>query len=174
MRWFNTALVMSAVLLHVGCGSSPTATTGGGPKPDGERTMPAGDAKELEQLKGTWHVIAIEAAGKPVPANRVQGLGLQYIIEGNKFTTHRPDRPDQTHTVTIDSAVSPKRLTVDQTPPMRAIYAVEGNRMRLCVMVDENPNAGYPTEMVSRASPNTDLLTLERRTESQPPPGNLP
>jgi hypothetical protein len=30
-------------------------------------------------------------------------------------------------------------------------------------MVDQNANAGYPTELVSQASPETDLLTLERR-----------
>jgi hypothetical protein len=30
-------------------------------------------------------------------------------------------------------------------------------------MVDENPRAGFPTEMASRPSPKTDLLTLERR-----------
>ena len=127
--------------------------------------------KEIDRFQGTWKLESVEVGGEAVSQDNFKDVTL--TIEGNKFTTHRPDRPDQTHTVTIDSAVSPKRLTVDQTPPMRAIYAVEGNRMRLCVMVDENPNAGYPTEMVSRASPKTDLLTLERRTESQPPPGNL-
>jgi hypothetical protein len=30
-------------------------------------------------------------------------------------------------------------------------------------MLKEDPDAGYPTELVSQASPETDLLTLERR-----------
>jgi uncharacterized protein (TIGR03067 family) len=117
----------------------------------------------LERLKGTWQVIAIEAAGKPVPADRVQKINLQYVFDGDKLTTRRPDRPDNSSTFTLDAAANPKKLTINQSPPIRAIYAVEGNKLRLCLMVDDNPNAGYPTELASKVSPKTDLLTLERR-----------
>jgi uncharacterized protein (TIGR03067 family) len=108
-------------------------------------------------------VTAIEAAGKPIPTDRVQKINHQYIFDRDKVTVHGPDRPDNTSTFTIDGTTSPKKMTINQVPATRAVYAIEANKLRLCLMVDENPNAGYPTELASKAFPKTDLLTLERR-----------
>jgi uncharacterized protein (TIGR03067 family) len=117
----------------------------------------------LAQLKGTWHVTAIEAAGKPVLPDHVRTIGLQYVFDGDKVTVRRPDQPDNTSTFTLDISAKPKRITIKQSPPIRGVYAIEGDKLCLCVMVDENPNAGFPAELASKASPKTDLLTLERR-----------
>lgn len=155
MRLICFGLVISTAI--VGCGPRGTTPTESSPKPA------ATDPKALDAFKGTWHVTAIEAAGKPVPADRIQKMGLQYVFDGGKVTIRRPDRPDDTSTVVLDASSNPKKLTINQSPPIRAIYALDGNKLRLCLMVDENPNAGYPTELTSKASPKTDLLTLERR-----------
>src|SRR5262249_14925834 len=121
------------------------------------------DLKEFEDLIGAWEVIAIESAGKPVPADRVQKLGLGYIFSERKNVTISPrGGPDKTATYTVDGTTKPKKLTINLSPPVRAIYAVEGNKLRMCIMVDEDPNAGFPTELTSKASPKTDLLTLKR------------
>lgn len=125
--------------------------------------VPAADPQEMAQLKGTWHVTAIEAAGNPVPPDRVQRIRLQYVFDGDKLTVRRPDRPDKTSTFTLDTSARPKRITINQSRAIRAVYAIEGNTLRLCLMVDANPNAGFPAELASRASPTTDVLTLERR-----------
>jgi uncharacterized protein (TIGR03067 family) len=119
--------------------------------------------RELAKLKGTWHVTAIEAAGKPVPPDHVEKIGLQYVFDGDKVTVRRPDQSDNTSKFTLDISAKPKRITINQSPPMRGVYAIEGDKLRLCVMVDESPNAGFPAELASKASPKTDLLTLERR-----------
>jgi uncharacterized protein (TIGR03067 family) len=149
MRSFCAALVICGAALCGGCGAGPTATRG--------------DPKDYEQLKGTWHAIEIETGGIPVPAGRVKEINLRYIFNRDKISIHRSDGTIKTSTFAIDSSTKPKRLTIHQSPAIRAVYAVERNKLRLCVMVDDNPNAGYPTELTSKASPKTDLLTLERR-----------
>lgn len=157
MRLMFVGVMLSAAILNGGCGPRGSTTTGGGSK------TATNDPQALEQLRGTWHVASIEAAGKPVPVDRVQKIGLQYVFDGDKLTIRRPDRPDNTSTITLDPSANPKKMTINQSPPVRAVYAVEGDKLQLCLMVDENPNAGYPNELASKASPKTDLLTLERR-----------
>jgi uncharacterized protein (TIGR03067 family) len=131
------------------CGDGPTSS--------------GSDLKEYEQLTGTWQAVAIEAGGIPVPPVRVKEINLRYVFNRAKLTIYRGDGNNKTSTFSIDGSTNPKRLTINQSPVIRAVYAVERNKLRLCVMVDDKPNAGYPTELVSRASPQTDLLTLERR-----------
>ena len=150
MRLVCTGVVIFAAMLGGGCGA-------------GSKTPTAGDPKALDQLKGTWRVTAIEAGGKSVATDRVQKIGLEYRFEGDKVTIHRPDRPDDTSTVSVDATANPKKMTINQSPPVQAVYSVDGNKLQLCIIVDENPKAGYPTELASKASPKTDLLTLERR-----------
>jgi uncharacterized protein (TIGR03067 family) len=108
-------------------------------------------------------VVAIEAAGKKVPDEKVKGLKLQYVFSGEQVTVRRPDRPDQVHTIKLDAKATPKRITINQTPPAHGIYTLEGKTLRLCLMTEDKPDAGFPTELESKASPKTDLLTLERR-----------
>lgn len=157
MRTVRIGMIALAFLVHCGCRPRANSPTGAGFKEN------ASDPQELARLKGTWNVIAIEAAGKPVAADRVQGIKLQYIFEGDKLTVHRPDRQDNVATIVLDVSSNPKKMRINRSLTQRAAYALEGNRLLLCLMVDENPNAGYPTDLVSRESPKTDLLTLERR-----------
>ena len=156
MRVMSAGAMIFAAALCGGCGSGSATPAGGAPK------ATTNDPKLLEQLKGTWHVTSIEAAGKAVPPDRVQKINLQYVFDGDKVSLHRPDRPDNTYTFTLDASSDPKKITLNQSPIVHGLYAVEGNKLRLCLMVDENPNAGFPTELASKASPKTDLLTLER------------
>ncbi|HLW64904.1 MAG TPA: TIGR03067 domain-containing protein [Gemmataceae bacterium] len=151
-----TCIMALALLVHCGCGPKAIAPSGAGFKEN------ASDPQELARLKGTWDVVAIVAAGKPVPPERVQGIKLQYIFDGDKLTVHRPDRKDNVDTFVLDVSSNPKKMRINRSLTQRAAYALEGNRLRLCMMVDDNPNAGYPADLVSRESPKTDLLTLER------------
>jgi uncharacterized protein (TIGR03067 family) len=161
MRPLSLAIACALILLTVGCGKTTTGPAPSSPAPPGG--FPSGDPKELTALQGTWTVVAIEAAGKKVPDDRVEKLKLQYVFNGEKVTVHRPDRPDQVSTFTLDAAANPKRIAINHAPPVKALYSLDGNKLRLCLMVEDKPDAGFPGELASRPSPKTDLLTLERR-----------
>jgi uncharacterized protein (TIGR03067 family) len=121
------------------------------------------DAQELEKLKGTWKVVALETGGKPVPQDRVQRLNLTYVFDGSTLRVRRPDRPESSGPFILDSSANPKRLSFKIDLDTKCIYRIQSNSLTLCAMVDENPNAGYPAGFVSTASPTTDLITLERQ-----------
>jgi uncharacterized protein (TIGR03067 family) len=157
MRLYITPFAF-ATLMCCGCGS---------------QTSSPNDPQELERLKGTWQVIAVEAAGRTVPPESLKVLNVQYIFDGAKITVRRPGRPDESFTFSVDSGASPKKMTIERSPPTRAIYDLDGARLRLCIMVDENPDAGFPTEMASRPSPKTDLVTLERRAAGTEQPATV-
>lgn len=149
MRWFIASLLViaAAVLVFWQWGSSPVASN---------------DPEEENRLKGTWHVVAITGGGKEVPPEEVAEIDMRYVFDGNQLTLRFPDRPDKTTTYTLEAG-NPKKITLHLSPPLRAIYEQQGNKMRLCLMVDEDPNASFPTEMASRPSPATELYTLVRR-----------
>jgi uncharacterized protein (TIGR03067 family) len=154
MRPVFALMLFAALTTTTGCTSRAAPTSGSPP-------VTANDPQEQALLQGTWQVIAIVASAKPVPAASVHKINLQYVFAGDQVTIHRPDRPDISGRFTLDATSKPKKLTIHQTPPIGAIYAIEGKELRLCLMVDENPNAGYPTPLLSQESPKTDLLTLE-------------
>jgi uncharacterized protein (TIGR03067 family) len=158
MRLLYITSFVFAAFLCCGCGSQNSFS---GSK----------DPQELEQLKGTWRVAAIEKAGQPMPPQNVQALNIHYIFEGDKFTIRRFAKPDIVSTISVDAGANPKKMLIHSSPPVRAIYGVEGTRLRFCLMVDENPNAGFPSDFVSRASPKVDLVTLERGAAAAPGAG---
>jgi uncharacterized protein (TIGR03067 family) len=155
-RLIDIQMLACAALTCCGCGS---------PTPSPATT--ASDPQELERLKGTWRIVALQAAGAPVLEDRLRKMNIEYVFNGDQLTIRRSDRPDNTSKFSIDTGGTPKRITIHQSPSIRAIYSLEGTTLRLCVMADENPSAGYPAEFTSKSSPKTDLITLER----QPPGG---
>lgn len=127
---------------------------------------PASAAQDLDQLKGTWRVAAIEVGAKATPDETIRKLNLHYVFDGDQLSYSRPGSPHGTTQpvkFTLDVAVNPKRITWDQSPPARGIYSLEGNKLVICWMAEENAAAGYPTAFVSQASPKTELITLERQ-----------
>lgn len=144
-----------AALLAAGCGKgSPTA-------PGGPGTAPP-PAAAADPLKGKWKVVGIVAAGNPVPDDRVAGLGLRYEFDGKTATSRRPDRPGNSGPYTLSAGTPPRVEMRLGDPPVKAVYAVEGDRLKLALMVDDRQFAEFPAAVASSAAPKVDLLTLER------------
>jgi uncharacterized protein (TIGR03067 family) len=164
MRFSVPLLFVPGLMSLCGCGhpADPIGPADGNKPVRNEKAI-AEEQRELELLKGTWTVTNIVAAGKPVPTDRVKNIHLQYVFDGNNITIHRLERPDKKTPFTVDGSATPKKLTITGDPLTKAAYSVNGNSLKLCVMVDENRDAGHPTALASTASPKTDLLTLERR-----------
>jgi uncharacterized protein (TIGR03067 family) len=145
------------LLFLCGCDPKPANLTSGG-------LLTA--ATSASDLTGVWKVTAITAARKPVPAERVEEIGLTYQFDGGQLTIRRPDRPDSSSPYTTDLNAQPQRISIYQTPPVQGIYIVDGDVLKLCVTVGENPDAGFPTEFVSKSKPRSDLLTFQRVTDA--------
>ena len=87
-------------------------------------------AQELKQLEGTWDVIAFEVDGKVQPKEKSP---KQFLISGNKLTGLGPEM-----TITLDATKKPRWIDLafkkkDKLYPIRAIYDVSGDELRICM-----------------------------------------
>lgn len=115
-----------------------------------------------EEVAGQWQVIAINAAGQEVPTDKVSGLQLQYTFAGGKLTIRQGDKLVRTCDTTFPANTSPRQLLMQQEPPIKAIYELSGNTLKLCITTDENPGDSFPSAFAAQDSPRRDLLTLTR------------
>ena len=145
-------LICSLTLLLMGCDAM---------------SKPSSPAPKNWELDGEWLVVAIDSGGTPAEKDRVTQIGLSYTFEKGQLTIKRGDHlvPDEVHSLMIDFGSKPKRLSIfmNNVPPIPAIYELDGDTLRICSMVDASPNASFPKEFVSIASPKTDLLTMKRQ-----------
>jgi uncharacterized protein (TIGR03067 family) len=93
-------------------------------------TVQAGPEQELNRLRGSWEVTAIEVDGKPQPKDK---LPPGFTITGNKLTGLGPEMA-----ITIDPTKKPKWIDLtfkkgDKSYPIRAIYALEGDAFTICM-----------------------------------------
>jgi uncharacterized protein (TIGR03067 family) len=111
MRPCYTVLLICGAAFGSGCGAGSNTPTGD------VRATPAAALKDFRDLRGAWEVTAIEAAGKPVPADLVREIRVGYVFsEAKQVTIASPGRPDRTASFTVDATANPKRLTVALSP----------------------------------------------------------
>lgn len=169
-------IALSFVTLLAGCSQGPPAPPAvsdaqappaAAPVRPTEPAAPA--SKGRPELQGTWRVTAIEHAGVPVPEDQVQAMELRYVFTGDQVTATQPFRLDKVGTYLADDAKSPPRIALmyGVAPPIRAVYRVTGDRLEMCVMVDEQRAGEYPTEIASLTEPKTDLYTLRREAPAR-------
>jgi uncharacterized protein (TIGR03067 family) len=155
------SFVYLAFILVFGCGGSSDSN----PKLVRSAPTATGPSAEDEsaKLQGTWKVVSITAGGNKVADDKVKGLNLTYVFEGNKVTVKRPDRADNPGTFMLDPKKTPPHLDLflPGNGRQKCIYEMTGTTLRLCVDLDRSPD--YPTVFESKAKPATDLLVLEKQ-----------
>lgn len=130
----------------------------------------AADAKkDVEQLQGTWIVIAAIVDGKKieVPADKIGQAKM--VFKGDTIAHHGLGNGRvKTHKFKINPAKNPKELDVilkgeepgekDQVKVW--IYELEGDNLKLCSGKDGD--APRPTAFVSKPGSGALVLTLKR------------
>src|SRR5262249_27071458 len=120
-------------------------------------------AKDLELLRGTWQVRSMDFGGKPLPAELL--TEFKHTFAGNKLTwdgalgmMSRAGKVTALEgvyqcTFKIDPTTKPKQMDITfhnrkGTPALLAIYAIEGDTLRLCFS-----SIRRPTEFSSKDKP---------------------
>src|SRR5688572_18126000 len=114
------------------------------------------------QLEGVWAVESVELSGQAV-----KGLeGARLRMSGGKKTFTRPDGAVEKGVYSLDPSRAPKQMvstTEGRSGAQRGIYAVEGDRLKICLTSGDTA----PGEFSTRAG--TDLLLIVlRRAAGQP------
>ncbi len=83
---------------------------------------------ELKKLEGTWKVVSLEVAGKPVPA--AQWKGAQLVFQGGRLTMMGKTMP-----VKVDPTKKPRAIDLtitrgEETIDWKCIYSLEGDTLK--------------------------------------------
>jgi uncharacterized protein (TIGR03067 family) len=125
------------------------------PKPDAVK-------KDMDEIQGTWKLVALEADGKQAPAEIVAALKL--VFKGNTLT-FKPGEPGFTnYKFKLDPTTKPARLDMthadgtEKGDTAPGIYLLEGNHLKICIGRAGN----RPTAFATTAKSGQGLYTLER------------
>jgi uncharacterized protein (TIGR03067 family) len=106
---------------------------------------------DLENLQGTWILVAMERDGEDVAAEDF--TDWKAVYEGNRVTLRAGERIRRRGVITLDPSRIPKAIDTrdqdgpyaDQTVP--GIYSLEGDKLRLCFA---RPGAQRPKDFTTK------------------------
>lgn len=143
------------------------------------------DQREFARIAGTWHVVGMEANGKPVDSKAWQGKRVVFrasaesvkqspealLYTGSLNTQHKPP-VIETHSITMIPAprttnqgktsrqtLMPAKVPVD----FYILYEVHGDKMKLLMMQIINKTDPRPTQVRSAPNSRAVLFTLQRK-----------
>lgn len=118
--------------------------------------------KDTEKIQGTWKLVSLEADGEQGPAEIVATLKLVFSNEKLTFTPGEPGFTN--YTFKLDSATKPPSFDMthidgkNKGNTMKAIYALEGDNLKICVgKADERPK-----EFTAKAKSGQGMYVLKR------------
>ena len=118
--------------------------------------------KELENFRGTWKYVSMEADGMKVTLEPLAGIKL--VLDGDKFTQ---TDPQATYRGTFSVSVKTRPKTIDviftEGPEkgkiFKGIYELEGDTYKACIAV---PGRERPKEFASKPGSGHVLSVLKR------------
>ncbi len=132
-----------------------------------KKNAPTDEADEKEKLQGTWQLVSFEADGLRVGESRPELKDDRLVIgrESLTFFAKTVGKPRMEADFTLDITRIPKVIVLkckdDKKVVVRkAIYAVQGNNLKLCMSAHEEKEA--PTEFSAKAGSERVLWTFKR------------
>jgi uncharacterized protein (TIGR03067 family) len=128
-----------------------------------------GAKKELAALRGAWKVVSLEINGE---SEEVSGKPPVWIIRDDKVLYGG----EELATLTVDPATSPRSVDLSFAKPKRVvegIYALDGDKLKLCVNRQSEGAKERPNEFATKDKPEWRLLVFERVAEEKAAPENL-
>ena len=118
--------------------------------------------KDMDGIKGTWKLVALEADGQQAPAEIVATLKLVFKDDTLTFTPGEPGFTN--YKFKLDPTTKPASITLihadgtHQGEAEMGIYLLEGDRLKICV----GAAGKVPNEFTTRAKSGQGMYSLER------------
>ncbi len=111
---------------------------------------------ELKKLQGTWKVVSMEMAGKPLPPDKVGDT--QIVVKDDVMTIGAKDGKGNSMRVTLDPSTKPKAIDLlitrgDEKISWKCIYSLEGDTFKFVMPLAPTKGqkiAGVPYGAVQR------------------------
>lgn len=120
--------------------------------------------QEIEMLQGPWVLVGGEEKGVILSEEDAKEQNQRLIFKGEKVTMLRDGEDLGTFKFEIDPSKKPASFDIIYTDIHRnhAIYALEGDFLKMCVSRKYNPNTSdeRPIKFTSKREENKDLPGL--------------
>jgi uncharacterized protein (TIGR03067 family) len=121
-----------------------------------------GEAKDADNIDGSWLPSAAELGGKPFPDEVRKTIKL--VVKGDKYTVTAGAAVDQ-GTLKLNPSAKPKEMDITGTDGpnkgkmFKAIYERKGETLRICYDLS---GQGRPTEFKTKEGSQLFLVTYQR------------
>ncbi len=118
--------------------------------------------KDLEKMQGTWHAIAVEVKGTPSDADAVKKFEL--VVKKDSYTVKTSGEDHVSAKLVLRADKEPKEMDIvlDTDPVYKAIYEIDGDTLKICLVLSSDDDSKRPKEFKSEEDSNTALFTWER------------
>jgi uncharacterized protein (TIGR03067 family) len=123
----------------------------------------ASSEQDLDRLRGTWTLVAMEIKGNPIPGDKVKERVA--VIDGKKFTDRVDSEVLAAGTISLDATRSPKTIDVKFTEgspkgqTSLAIYELDGDILKACCA---EPGKDRPSVFTTKEGTGHMLVTYKR------------
>jgi uncharacterized protein (TIGR03067 family) len=125
----------------------------------GETSDPS--KEDLQRMQGDWAAEAMVRDGQRLPDEDVQAYFR--TVKGDTYSVFRFTKAAGKGTMKVDATKTPKAIdfTPDggKTPPIAAIYALDGDTLTICLA---QPGKPRPTKLAAEADSGNTLWVWKR------------
>lgn len=118
--------------------------------------------KDLEKMQGTWHAIAVEVKGTPSDADTVKKFEL--VVKDDSYMMKVDGKDHVSAKLVLAADKKPKEMDIvlETDPIYKGIYELDGDTLKICLVLSSDDDSKRPKEFKSEADSNTALFTWER------------
>jgi uncharacterized protein (TIGR03067 family) len=127
-----------------------------------DATNPSRSQKDLDQMQGAWHAVAMEAKGMRKGADEVKNFTL--LVKKDDFSVKVNGEDHLVAKLVLRTDKNPKELDLDQAGAVhKGIYAIDGDKFKICINLSSEADAARPKEFkTAEEESHTALVRWER------------
>jgi uncharacterized protein (TIGR03067 family) len=123
---------------------------------------PDPNKKDLEQMQGTWHAVAMETNGTRGGADEVKKFTLSVKKDGLTIKVNGEDHVSAKLVLTVNKKPKELDLVQETGPVYKGIYEVDGDTLKLCFNLSSDDDAERPKEFKAEEDSHSALFTWKR------------
>jgi uncharacterized protein (TIGR03067 family) len=118
--------------------------------------------KDLKKMQGTWHATTVEVKGTPSDADALKKFEL--VVKNDSYTVKTGGKEHVSARLVLAAEKEPKEMDIvlDTDPVYKGIYEIDGDTLKICLVLSSDDESKRPKEFKSAEDSNTALFTWER------------
>jgi uncharacterized protein (TIGR03067 family) len=118
--------------------------------------------KDLENMQGNWHAVALEVKGMPSGDDAIKKFKL--IVKRDDYSVKVNGKNHVSAKLVLRAEKKPNELDlVQETGPVyKGIYEIDGDTLKICLCLSSDADSERPKEFKSEEDSNTGVFRWQR------------